>query len=293
MVMLQQDTTNFSGYSSVLNKYGPTKLKVSCGLVEDDIKRLRLMLDKAYNKSDKVNIQGIIKYLKSLSYNIDEDEMEFSWKLDKGVTKATPIGLEHFPTYGVRATDYILLEYNSMLKFDFTDLFKIIAFDMMHRDLGYETSEIDKKLDHIGIATIVDGKELIDFINTNDADVLDDSKVFKIGDSPYASLDGKLSWDYFGTAYQNSREAFQSGKYAECVGQSIDVAVSILNKNIIEKLAAANIKFSICHLSENGLFYLVEDSAKIKELISSKYFESAVIRSFGRRFEIYPKISLL
>ena len=293
MVMIQQDKVNLTGYSNLLSKHGKSTFKISTYLIEEDIKRLKSMKERAYSKADRDNIDGILYYLKSLLYNIEDETMSIQWNLDKSITKSSPISIEHFPSHGVRTTDYILLERNSMLRFDFTDLYKIIAFDMMHRDLGYETNEIDKKLDHVGIATITDASEILDIINENESDILDSSKIFRIGDSPYATLNGKLAWDYFGTAHKDFKEAFSSGKYADCVGQSIGVAVSVLNKYITEKLVAAGIKFNICYLGESGLFYLVEDSTKVKDLIAQKYFETVVVRSFGRRFEIIPKISLL
>ena len=293
MITLEHENRNLSGYTSMLNKLKKNSLKINPFMIDEDIKRLKSMLKRPFNTSDRANIEGIIKYITNLGHSLDENDcLTLNWVCDKGRTKSSPVSMEAYPQYGIRSYDYILLEDKNMVKVDFTDVYKILAFEMMHRDMGLETMEVDSMLDDVGIATVVPSEKIISIVDKNCPDILDCSKKFMISDSQFASPYGRLSWDYFGFAH-NEFEAFKSGRYADCVGYSIDAAASIINRSIIEKLLSTGVDFNICYLGEYGLHYMIDGSVNVQNLIDRKCFDSVIIRSFGRRFEVNPKITVM
>ena len=156
---------------------------------------------------------------------------------------------------------------------------------MMYRDLGYTLEEIEKDLKDIGISTIYGSDRLYQYLGD---EALKLSKIFKIGDSQYASEDGKMAWDYFFTAIDEG-SGFDSGYYREAVNRSIDVAIILIVKNLIENFTTEGIKFQLLCAIEDGIFLSIN---KLASLNIEDVIESAVIRTFGRKFEVVPKIEI-
>jgi hypothetical protein len=211
------------------------------------------------------------------------------WKLEHWKLISDPIELYSFDPYNIRLTDYITLDDNKLIKIDYKDAFELIAFEMMHRDMGFDTWDIDDKLSDIGIASIANAKVVLDIM---DDSALYCSKIYKIGDSQYATKDGEMSWDYFGTAYDKDETAFTSGRYLECVNRSIDMVICLITRSLIENFTSNSVKFDICALNEDGIYFLVDDTKVNINNIISNTVESVIVRVFGRKFEVKPKITI-
>lgn len=284
MIIIKQNSHDISGLNNIVQKNNSTEIKLNTSLIEDDIYRLSKMHPN--NDSDKKNIEGIIKYLKKLKSKINSDE-EYSmiWALDNWKIKAYPIPIVNYPNYGIKASDYIEVGKNKVIRLNYIEVFQLIAFEMMYRELGYSTEDIEKKLKDVGIS-VISGAEIVkEFI---DEDAINFSQVCKISSSPYASEDGSLAWDYFFTAMDESR-AFEKKRYKEPVERSIDVAIDIIAKQIMDNFILNKVKFQICSMSADGLYFLIDDidNDKIYEIA-----EPVIVRIFGRKFEVKPKIEI-
>lgn len=287
MILLKQGGANFDGYGYLVSKFAETNLKLNENIINDDIiKMQKLLANGAFNKSDKSNIKGIITYLTKLRSKITNGVYQFTWMFEEFRTRAYPFDLRQFEEYKVNAVDYIELDSRSLIKADYSEVFEIIAFEMMYRDLGLTMKEMEDNLAHIGIATVVDSIELTKFI---EEPALKLSQVLRIGDCPYASQDGSLAWDYFGLKATCSNNAFTSGKYKDCVGLSINIAISLINKSILENLIDRSDGVDICALNSNGFYYRIKG---IDELDIKSIFEPVIVRAFGRKFEVKPKITI-
>lgn len=286
MILIQQGMTDIGNLGSLVSKVSDTEIKLNTEIITEDIHKIENMMASAKNKSDKANMEGIVKYLKKLRSKVDSSgNFQFTWMLDKWKVRAYPFELRHFEPYKVQATDYIELNGSSIVKIDYRNVFEIIAFDMMYRDLGYDLEDIEKQLEHVGIAAVVGDNQIMPIMDGDSP--VDLSKVFKMGDSPYASADCKMSWDYFGTAALPGEEAFDTGRYRDCVGRSIEFAICLILKELIERFNDNSLKFRICALNEDGLYFMVDNlnSVDIYNII-----DSVVVRAFGRRFEVKPNI---
>lgn len=285
MILIQQDCNDFGNIGTTAARLGETELPLNLSMIDDDIRKLEVMRGNPHNSRDKMNINNIINYLKRLKSRVNEEgNYKFTWCFEDFSLCSYPLDLKCFGEYKVLTTDYIELKGSALVKADYHDVFETIAFDMMYRDLDHTMQEIEDKLSNIGMATITPVSTLISLMDGESPLRL--SKILRIGDSPYASSDGKLSWDYFSTA---ADEAFTSGKYCDCVSRSVDVAIVHLVRDIIDKFNENNIKFKICALNETGLYFIIDESSKSN---IQRVFDSAIVRAFGRKFEVRPKVTV-
>lgn len=290
MILLQQDSSsNFGNYGALLNKCGDTEISLNIGMLSEDIRKVQHMLSNSNNKGDIANLEKILKYLKKLRDRIDSNgKYQFTWMLEKWKSRVYPLELKHFNEFNIKATDYIEIGADSLVQINFKDVFEIIAFEMIYRDYGYDLPDIEKELADIGVVTISSADRILDIFKTEDMTPIQCSQIYKIGDSPYSTFNGKLSWDYFNTAASDG-DAFSSGRYKECVERSINVGIDIIAKSIIEKFNDSNIQFKICAMNEDGLYFMMKpsDARKVQNII-----DSVVVRAFGRKFEVKPKITI-
>lgn len=287
MIQLKQNQYNFGNIQNILQKYGMTELKIDSSLIEDDILRMKRMINNAKNKSDEKNIKNIIKYLDTLKSKINEDEKyEITWILDKFTIKGYPINIKNINEYGIRPCEYVELENKQrFIRIDYSNVFQCIAFEMMYKDFGYSFDEIEEELKDIGISVINPIDRIQKYLDEN---ALKYSKVLRIGDSSYASDDGKLAWDYFYSAW-NEKKQFTGGNYKDPVNRSIDIAIVIITKSILNNFIAKHIDFKICSLGEDGLYFIVEGN---DEDIAG-CIENCTVRAFGRKFEAKPSLEIL
>lgn len=288
MLLIKQSNHDIGNLQLLINRYGSTELYLNQSLINSDIAKLEALREKqTFNSSDKKNIDGIIDYLKKLKSKIGVNgEYQMTWQFKNWKLYGYPLDIRHFEAYNVKASDYIILNKYNMIRLNYRKLFELIAFEMMHRDLGYESSDIEEMLKNIGILAISDSNIFNEIIKTDEP--LSMSKIYRIGNSIYATADGKLSYDYFGTIAEEDK-SFKSGYYKDCVERSVDIAICILTKSIIDALALNKIRFQICSLNEDGLYFMVDNT---KNLEMSKIFESVAVRVFGRKFEVKPEIEI-
>ena len=287
MVLLRQNDYELTGLTQAIQKLGTVEIDLNKQIIEEDLIKLSKLRQSPKNETDLNNIDNISKYLKRLRSRISMNgKYHITWLYEDWQIKCYPLSLIDFKEYNIKASDYINITQNKLVKIDYSEAYQIIAFDMMFRDLGYTDASIEKDLEDIGLTVISPSSRIQSYI---DEDALRLSKVFKIGNSPYANFDGSLSWDYFYTAMDDGKP-FYSKKYRDCVERSVNVAISIIVKSLLDNFNSFNIDFRPCTFTEEG-FYIFVDSSMSKEKLKS-LLDNVIVRSFGRKFEVKPKIEL-
>lgn len=289
MISIAQGSVDLGGYLAELTRLNGEAVCLNPKMIEDDIHKVEVYSkEKSVNSNDARNMKKIIKYLNVLLNAVNPINHQFvlSWEVNNKRTVSESVGLLHFPDYKVQTTDYIELGDKSLIRMDYRDVLEIIAFDMMYRDLGYSFQDMEEALKDVGIVAITPAARLLGLLDESPVSL---SKHLRIGDSPYATCDGKMAWDYFGLAEQDGSSAFSSGRYIDCVGYSLDVALSIINMHILKTLHSANITVGLCAINENGIYYLADKLSSQKVADTA---DSVVVRAFGRRFEVIPKVEI-
>lgn len=279
MINIQQDTADISGVEQLLNKNGDINLTLDIDEIEKDINIL--MEKEPISRVDKKNINSVIAYLDNLIKRADGNNILLTWIMEDGLLKSYPVEFIHIPEYNIEMTDYIHINNGYLVRVDYKNVYNIIALDMIYRDLGESMESMETKLDNLGITGIYPDSELLKYFDEN---IYELSKQLKISDSPYASKDKKNNIEYFG------RKRFDGKYYRDMVEYSIKHALTIITKSILFKLSGFNIDFKLFSISDSGVYFIT--TYEDKKLVESTVSESIVVRAFGRKFEVKPRITM-
>lgn len=280
MIQIQQDMPDVV-IESLINKNSEVQIDIDIDSIKSDIKTLEEKLKAPLSRTDKKNIKEVKEYLGKVLNRVVDGKLDILWNVDKYILKTYPVELMHIPEYNIEMTDYISVPVESghLVRVDYRDVLEIIAIEMMYRDLDETMESMELKLENIGITGIYPSIELTKYF---DESVVNLSKIFKISNSPYCTSDMN-SFEYFG------KKTFKSRHYRDNVGYSIKHALTILTQSILDKLVTSNIDFKLCSVSDSGIYFITEESdVDIDSLLN----ESAVVRAFGRRFEVKPKVTV-
>lgn len=282
MINIQQDTQDIVNIETLLSKNGDIAITIDIGTLQSDINRLLEKQKNPLSRVDKNNIKSTINYLEDLIYNTNNNTLVLNWMVEDGILRSKPIELLHIPEYNIEMSDYISISGSRLVRVDYRNVFEIISTEMMYRDLGETMESMEKKLEDIGITGIYPDTELIKHF---DESIYNLSKRFRVGDSPYVSKDRRNNIDYF------NKKHFSGKYYRDMVEYSVKYALTLIAKSLLYKLGSNNIDFKLCSLSDSGIYFMTtssEDSG-IDTLINE---ESVVVRAFGRKFMVKPKITI-
>lgn len=280
MIQIQQDMPDVTGLESIINRFGEVQISIDTDSVKLDIETLDNKLKTPLSRIDKKNIKEVKEYLERFLKRASDCKLELLWSLDKFILKTYPIEIIHIPEYNIEMTDYISVNNGHLVRVDYKDVLEIIAIEMMYRDLDETLSSMEDKLENIGITGIYPSIELTKHFEESSLKL---SKIFKISNSPYCTSDSKTSFEYFG------KKEFNSTHYRDNVGYSVKHALAIITQSVLNKLLSSNIDFKLCSVSDSGIYFITSYSdADIDKIIN----ESAVVRAFGRRFEVKPKVTV-
>lgn len=285
MITIQQDY-EIRELHNLLLRYGNTKINLNKRAIQEDIDRLNdeiqeIKTSNSINKKlNKKNISNIIDYLKVLSRKSDENMVEITWTVHNNIIKSSPIEMINIPEYNVFSTDYINLDSEIMIHLDYTELSDIIAFEMMHRDLGETHETMEEKLKDVGIIAINDSSVITKHFTDNS--IFELSKSLLISDSPYIVHGRNRIVDYFG------RSEFKLNRYKDVVSHSCKSVMALIVEYILNKCVSNGVKFKLCNISDTGIYIIVNS---YKEL-ENQLYENIYIRTFGRKLEVVPKIQI-
>lgn len=282
MITIQQDTSDTSGIEMLANKGGLIDLAVDWDAVDNDTEKLTEKAKNPLSKYDKQNILNTKQRVGELISKSDDDmQIHLSWKLEDHILKSYPIQLDSIPEYLIEMIDYIsIIDEGKLVRVSYYEMLKAIAFDMMYRDINAGTTlkDMDKALSELGITGIYPVSELLKHCQ-DDAFLL--SKQLRVGSSPYREADTRKLLDYF------SRKRFSGKYYRDAVDYSARYAYTVIAKSIMYKLSHNGEEYSLISITDSGIYFSTKcEDEKLQNLLG----ESVVIRAFGRRFEVKPKI---
>ncbi len=286
MVTIQQDKQHFTNLPHMFSKQLTTTVEIYIEQVQEDIERMNKELLNAKSKADKENIKNIIKWLERIIAKTDNGELEYSWSyFENNGLKTYPIEVRNIEEYGIYFVDYLKAKENQkIVRLEYTDLANLIAFEMMHRDLGYSNYNMEERLKKIGIVGVYDIRDFLDNIEKDERDTYKLSKMLGIENSPYLRADRKKITDYF-----NIKE-FNAKLYREAVEYSCRHAMMLVLEKTMNNLYNSKLKFSLCAITNTEIDIIFEDVNSLN--IDEKLVESVIVRIFGRRFEVKPKIQV-
>lgn len=286
MITIQQSGYSMTGLGDLVSRFSKSRLILDKTAIDDDISRIRDKIKTTgISKSHKNNLEQIQKYLENLSKTVDsEGGIELTWKYTKGRLSCSPISLLNCRPYKINAVDYINVGCQTLFQIDYKDVYELIAFEMMYRDIGETHESMEERLKNIGILTVSPSRIITDIFDGESP--VEMSRYMKISDSPYATDNGRLSWDYFYSA-GGEQTAFQSMTYKECTDKTFEIITLILTKSILGNFIKCGIQAQVCAIDTDG-FYIIS-TPDSREAIE-KNLDSVVVRIFGRKFEVKPKI---
>lgn len=289
MISIKQNTSfNKTGLEKVLETLGSTVLVLDTQSIDDDIQKLRKRIqDGKASRMDMININKIVKYLEKLKTKVlpSNNSVRIAWGIQDNTVVSSNASIKQFKRYGIQAIDYIIpTEGNYIVTVNYSELLDAIALEMVHRDIGMETTDIEEALKEINIFGINDIQILKELEIFEDG-LFEDAKGMKVEDSIYNGEKGLIS--YFG---------WNVGKeetYKKAMEDTARIATNIILKEVLDRVAV-NIRahhdglkqFKLIGVYEDGFSFMVDDMSVLGDVI-----ESVAIRIFGRTFEIKTKIN--
>lgn len=286
MASIQQ---NFSlnSINSLLPKYGNTDIQLNVDNIRSDIQRLdtelsNLKLNKLVDGVKKVKeLEYAIEFLNRLIDKTEDGVLSLGWNVTDNVIKSYPIELIDIPNLKIHSTDYIKLDKEKIVFLDYKQLVDIIAFEIMHRDLGEDHKSIESLLTDIGIVGIRDCDILTNYFKE---DMYRVSKFLRVSDSPYLIPGTKYILDYFG------KKEFKATTYEEVVFYSAKEALSLVVESMLKKCKENSIEIKLCSITDLGIYLIV--NGNIKDSLWEIIKENVYVRAFGRNFEVKPSITI-
>lgn len=273
---------------ALLKRYGRARYQIDKGMLQADIDKLAgLLAGKArMPANNRKNCLSTLKHLEHMKKLLDSDNsltLTFKAKTNNGGyggcrVVSEPFDMVKVAEFKVQTTDYILLEYESIVTLDFKQALNCLAFELGSDDIGYSWEDCEKLFSRFGIIQNNQACDL-DFI---DSDEYQKGKNMRIGSSPY-QMDGCTMGDYFGNAVG------QSKVYYDAMVSTARTTGCIVLNSLLGKMNKAKLTgVRVAAVYEDSILMTVnnEYTNTVKELMS----ESLVVTVKGRRFEVVPEV---
>lgn len=283
MIYISHNKIEVSGLDQMLHNLGVSKLKLNKDTIRSDIDRLsECRRDSKYRLHIK-EIDKTTDYLNRMIAKIDDnDEVEMVWSLSDYSISSYPIRLCSIPELNIDMTDYIALKDDEKLcMIDYRQVLQIIAADMIYRDLGYSTEDMEEKLSDVGITGVYPADRLLQIFGEDDPLAL--GMIMRIEDTQYKSVNSQHFKSYFNTG--DKFDDIKTKYYKDIITPSCKIAMSLLSSSVFNILNSKGIEFKLVSVNNKGIYIIVSDANATKVPK-----EHAIIRAFGRMFEVTPKL---
>jgi len=281
MIILKQDTRlDRQKLESLLNKYGHVEYTFNSQLIQDDIDKIDSWIAEAKTSLRLENLKKIKCYLNGLlkkSYK----KVEVSWVLMNNAIVSLPVEIRKLRLFNIQATDYMVSTNDSIIALDYIEVLNIIATELAYRDLDFTNEFIENELKDIGLITIYDSKVLQNIIDDR---AYDKVMVMRIGDTAYMAPNRKEIYTYFGDSLE------YDGAYRKVLTESCNTAISIIVMNLLSKINSMGADVKVYAVFEDSVYFSVPDgrNADIEQVLTTPI----VVRAFGRKFEVKPKVQI-
>lgn len=286
MIEIIQKKVNLQSLVNSLTKTEEIKVLMNKDLIKKDIDRLKNMLNDAVNRYDEANIKALIKYLKKLCDNIDDNsELEMCWVKNGKLVKSYPLNLINEKLYGIDLCNYIELDKKEhLVEIDTTELADIMAFEFMYRDLGEDHDSIEALFSESPVIGFIDSEILTKYFKENGDKVFELSKSMRVGNTPYFQFDNHKIHDYFDIA------EFDKDTYRDVVNFSCTVANMLVVDELIKNSVNNRTTMKLLMVDSTHIAFIATGTSK--ESIEKMVLDNISIRSFGRQFAIKPDVQI-
>lgn len=282
MILLTQESKiDKQRLDVLLDKYGHTEYNFNEHLILDDIDKLKEWESQAVTAIRLENLKKIRKYLDTMAKRASKGPFSVDWILSGNRIISVPVEIRRAKMYNIQATDYIDINNESIISLDYSEILNIIAYEIAYTDFDVSIDDIEEVLKDVGIITIYPRKILSKLI---DEKTYEKSLVMRIGDTPYLAPNKKTIYSYFGDELTND------GKYFRVINESCSTAISIIVENILNKINRMGYNIKIYGVFEDSVYFMLPDG-RSKE-IEKELSEPVIVRAFGRKFEVTPKVQV-
>jgi hypothetical protein len=273
-----------TSYKSIL-KQEDVNIKVNSSMVEKDISRLNDMKSATNNIYDIVNIKRVLEALNGVYEWISADnEIDIKWVLKNGRLETDPINIKNIEEYNIDINNYIEVEDDTeVIEVDTSDVLKMIAFEMMYRDIGEDNKSIEELLSKCSILGVNKDNPLIEYINNEHKEILRLTDVLRIDQSPYCCGNGKIR-NYYCT------KVYKSDGYREVTRDNNYITNVIIANEILAQSNKNKIGIKLVSISNRKIIFIIRDEDK--EVIMKTIPDKVNLRVFGRIFRVGLKINL-
>lgn len=281
MIKIYQGKECLQGREKKLTRHGKVSFKVNRELIDMDITSLENSISKSKNKVSNENMKRIIEYLEKFKNRLNRnDKISLSWQYVDDILVSSPIDIMDFGLYGVRMCDYFVIDDGAFIRVTFEDIKDIIAFELMHEDLGYDFKRIENDLGDIGPIHTNDIKVLKELWE-NECEPYKDSLYMAIDGSSYVDESEDVIYDY------TQRYKYKKDKYYEVVEKSCRRVMTQLLDSLLYTVSVG-IKYKICDVNRDSFTLYIEDKNHINGM-RAELNKSVCIQCVGRRFEVKPQ----
>lgn len=264
---INQNSETTKGLSNIVNGYMNYNVMLDKEVIQIDINKLKVMLEKDITQTQKTNITNILKYLSKILKHCDSNTVHIRHRLsDKQFIRSDLFEVRSIPYYDINAINYFKIKDGTVIELDFSNIIDGINFECMYKDLGYDNDDINNKLKDIGVIGIYDLPD-----NLIEYGCSDDGMVMKIGDCP--NKYGSDMYNYF-------NKKVDSVYYRETVETNENMALNCLYLQLCDKLAGEN-KFNVWRVRDKVITIYTTNSNCIKLI---RELDGVVVRLFGRQF---------
>lgn len=281
MIKIYQGKECLQGREKKLTRHGKASFKVNTELIDMDIESLKKSIRKGRNKISNDNMRNIINYLEKFKGKLNRNnKITISWEYKDDILVSKPMDLLDFGLYDVRMCNYFVVDSGAFIRVTFEEIKDIVAFELMHRDLGYDFKRIENDLGDVGPIHTSDVDKLYE-LWTDECSPYKDSLYLAIEDSGYVDKSSNVIYDY------TQKYKYPKDKYYEVVEMSCRRVMTQLMDSLLYNVSVG-ISYKICDVTRDSFTLYVEDEKHWKG-VQKELDKSVSIQCVGRRFEVKPQ----
>lgn len=265
----------------LLSKY---TYKLNISEIKGKIKKLDYLKNKANQKSLKLGIEKVIRYLQKLLLTVGEDgSIMPAWHLNGDAIVSDPIKTREFRYLGISYSEFIELKTNvTILRYDLQKLLNLIFFEMSYRDWGYTQKELEDSLENYGFIGVHSPEVLENMLDTTY--MYERTAPLIIEDSPYYDRETKEVFDYFGENLGKQKT------YKSMLESTRNKVFDLVLSKILTCAKQSKLKgLKLLSVTDTELCLLINNSAgsSVNDLLDMEF----QVFLFGRRFVVDKVIS--
>lgn len=266
---------------NLLNKHIRGYFTVDKAKLSMDIDKVHDCFLSEKDRHKKKRYKECLDYLTEFEDSIKSDYIPAIWKIVDGRIEQHPFKFRCMKDTGIDSLDYVIKRDDKTVSIRYKQLWDLIALQIAHRDLDFETKEIDKMLTESGhsLSSVHSPSKLFELTVE---EPYKEAIELMIGDTQYTDMNktrGRHYIDYFGK-YINTKY------YRDIINSSIQTSMLLIVLNSLEGIRRG------CSVEFLGIVgdrvYFNTDMSNME--LRNCLMDRVVVRAFGRYFEIESEL---